>query len=596
METIAEKKMINVTVNNKPYKVGGNQTIMQALDEVGFRIPRLCYHPKLSIEGACRVCIVEVEGMRNYVASCAFPILEGMKIRTDSNDVRRARRDIVELILDNHPEDCHVCERDGNCELQRLAYSMGIRKRHFVGEKKHYEKDLSSPSVIRDPNKCILCGRCVRMCAEIQKVSALRYAHRGFHTVVMPAYNMPFSESVCTACGQCISVCPTASFVEKGNCMELFDKLTNPDIIKIVQIAPSVRASIGEAFNLDPGRAMEGEMAATLRKLGFDYVFDTQFSADLTIMEEASEFLDRLQGKGKLPMITSCSSAWMKCMEQFYPDLIDNVSTCKSPMSMMGSLIKTHFAAKNNMDPKKIFTVAVMCCTAKKYEAQRPELQVDEMNPTDMVITTREIAWMIKCAGIDFLRIKPEKFDTPLGVSSGAGVIFGVTGGVMEAALRTAYELYTGETLMDIEMNDLRGFKGIKEGKVVMDGKEIRIAVAHGLGNANEVLEVVRKEPDRYHFVEIMGCPGGCIGGGGQPYANSNSEPLNEACLKKRAEALYGLDRTRTIRRSHENPDVQRIYKEFLGRPLSALSHKILHTHYKAKEPRGIISKETKVR
>ncbi len=589
-------KDITIYINGKPYKTTDDLTIMQAADNLGFRIPRLCYHPQLSIEGACRVCIVEVEGMRNYCASCAYPVSEGMKIHTDTKELRRARRDIVELILDNHPLDCHTCERDSNCELQRLAHSMGIRKRHFEGEAKHYEKDLSSTSVVRDPNKCILCGRCVRVCSEVQRVNALGHAYRGFKTVVMPAYNAPFSETVCTACGQCINVCPTAAFVEKNHTQELFEKLNDPDLIKIAQIAPSVRAAIGEAFGLPAGRQMEQETVAALRRLGFDYVFDTQFSADLTIMEEASEFLERLQGKGKLPMITSCSSAWMKCVEQFYPDLLPNVSTCKSPMSMMSAVIKTYFADKIKKDPKKILSVAVMCCTAKKYEAVRPELMVDGLQSTDLVVTTREVAWMMKSAGIDLVHIKGEKFDEPMGLSSGAGAIFGATGGVMEAAIRTAYELYTGETLLDIEINDIRGLAGIKEGRLMIDGKEIRVAVAHGLGNAYELLSAVRKDPGRYHFIEIMGCPGGCVGGGGQPYAGINSIPLDAECLKRRAEALYGIDRNKTIRRSHENPDIQRIYKEFLGRPLSAVSHKLLHTHYSAKEPLGIIPAEIQAR
>jgi iron-only hydrogenase group A len=586
--------MITIYINDKPYEVAPGQTIMQAADKLGYHIPRLCYHPKLSIEGACRVCIVEVEGAKNYVASCAFPVSDGMKIRTNSEEIRRARRDIVELILDNHPQDCHTCERDARCELQRLAYDMGIRTRHFEGEKKHYDRDLSSASVVRDPNKCILCGRCVRICSEIQKVNTLGYAHRGFKTVVMPAYNMPFSESVCSNCGQCINVCPTAAFVEKNYTQELFNVLNDKSKVKVAQFAPSVRAAIGEAFGLPAGRNMERELVAALRKLGFDYVFDTQFSADLTIMEEASELLERIKGHGKLPMITSCSSAWMKNLEQFHPDLIDNVSTCKSPMSMQSAIIKTYFADKIKRDPKDIVSVAIMCCTAKKYEAARPELEINGMRTTDIVVTTREIAWMIKSAGIGFVNIQGEDFDDPLGMSSGAGTIFGVTGGVMEAAVRTAYEMYTGETLRGIELNAVRGFKGIREGRVVMAGQEIRVAVAHGLGNAAELLDAVRKDPNRYHFIEIMGCPGGCIGGGGQPYAVENSIPLDEELLKKRAEALYDNDRGNTIRRSHENPHVQRIYKEFLGKPLSEKSHELLHTHYHEKLPKGIIPCDSK--
>ncbi|MHC5191494.1 MAG: [Fe-Fe] hydrogenase large subunit C-terminal domain-containing protein [Planctomycetota bacterium] len=411
---------ITIYINDKEYKVDAGQTIMQAADTLGFHIPRLCYHPKLSIEGACRVCIVEVEGSRNYVASCAFPVSDGMKIHTNTQGLRKARRDIVELILDNHPQDCHICERDGNCELQRLASSMGIRNRHFEGEKKHYEEDLASPSVIRNPDKCILCGRCVRMCSEVQQVHNLTQAHRGFNTVVMPAYNQPMNESVCTYCGQCINVCPTAAFLERNYTQELFEKLNDPDIIKVAQFAPSVRAAIGEAFGLEAGKNLEGQLVASLRKLGFDYVFDTQFAADLTIMEEGSEFLERVQNGGKLPMITSCSSAWMKCLEQFYPDLIENVSTCKSPMSMQSAITKSYFAEKIGVDPKKIFSVATMCCTAKKYEAARPELMVDDMVSTDIVVTTREIAWMIKSAGIDFVNIQPEEPDHPLGTSSGA--------------------------------------------------------------------------------------------------------------------------------------------------------------------------------
>lgn len=576
-------KKITIYINDKPYHVIPGQTIMQAADQHGFHIPRLCYHPKLSIEGACRVCIVEVEGMRNYVASCAFPVSDGMRIRTNTEEIRRARRDIVELILDNHPMDCHTCERDANCELQRLAAAMGIKRRHFVGDRKRYDKDVSSTSVVRDPEKCILCGRCVRMCSEIQKVHNLGYAHRGFKTVVIPAYDMPFKDSVCTACGQCINVCPTAAFVEKNYTQELFQVLGDKSKVKVAHFAPSVRAAIGEAFGIEP-RNLEKELVAALRKMGFDYVFDTQFGADLTIVEEAHELLARLGGKGKLPMITSCSSAWMKSLEQFHPDLIENISTCKSPMSMMSAMAKTYFAEKIGRDPSDIVSVGIMCCTAKKYEAARPEVSPS----TDIVVTTREIAWMIKSAGISFPNIPGESCDQVMGLSTGAGAIFGATGGVMEAALRTAYEIFTGETLENIEFTDIRGLKGIKEAKVVMNGKEVRVAVAHGLGNAAELLNMVRTD-NKYHFIEIMGCPGGCVGGGGQPYAGVNTIPLDEEALRKRAEVLYAIDRVKTIRRSHENPHVQRLYKDYLGKPNGEKAHKLLHTHYRAKEPRGII-------
>ncbi|MBU1077105.1 MAG: [FeFe] hydrogenase, group A [Spirochaetes bacterium] len=581
---------VKIFINDAPYEAENGLTVMQAADMAGFHIPRLCYHEKLSIEGACRVCIVQIEGLQNFVASCTYPVSEGMKIYTNTKELRDARRDIVELILDNHPDDCNICERNGNCELQRLAFSMGIKERLFEGEKKSYENDTSSFSVVRVPDKCILCGRCVRLCSEIQKVNAIGYSHRGFQTVVMPAYNMPFGESVCTNCGQCINVCPTAAFVEKNYTKLVFEKLNDPAVTTVVQVAPAVRAAIGECFDEPPGKDLTHEIAAALRKIGFNYVFDTQLSADLTIMEEASEFLERFKGGGKLPLITSCSSGWIKYLEQFYPEYIENISTCKSPMSMMGALIKTYFADKIKTDPKKIFSVAVMPCTAKKFEAGRPELKTAGKPSVDAVITTRELGWMIKSAGINLLSIKGENFDAPLGRSSGAAAIFGVTGGVMEAAVRTAYELYTGETLVSIELEPVRGFEGIREAELDLHGEKIRVAIAHGLGNAHSIMQLLAEAPDQYQFIEIMGCPGGCIGGGGQPYSGSNYSPLDETLLKKRAEVLYNIDRYNTIRRSHENPDIQKLYKEYLGRPLSKLSHQLLHTKYHMRKPKGIIS------
>jgi iron-only hydrogenase group A len=585
-------KFITISVNNKNYSVEAGLTIMQALDGIGFRIPRLCYHPKLSVEGVCRVCLVEIEGWSNFATSCNYRVAEGMKIWTNTNQIRRTRRDIVELILDNHPDDCHTCERDGDCELQRLAHSVGIEKRLFEGEKKSCKIDLSSPAIVRDANKCILCGKCVRLCREIQKVAAIDYSHRGFQSVVMTAYDMPIGESVCITCGQCIMVCPTAALLEKNYTEELFEGLSDKKKLKVVQFAPAVRAAIGEAFGLKPGRQMEKEFVAGLRKLGFDVVFDTQFGADLTVMEEASEFLERLTGDGVLPMITSCSSAWIKYLEQFHPEMIPHTSTCKAPMSTLGTMIKTYYARKKQVSPQDILSVAIMPCTTKKFEIERDELKVNGMKTVDIVVTTREIAWMLKSAGIDFLNIKGEEFDSLLGSSSGASTIFGVTGGMIEAALRTAYELYTGETLVDIEFSDLRGFKGIKEASIKMGDKNIRIAAAHGLGNAHALIEIAKKEPSRYHFIEIMSCPGGCIGGGGQPYAEPNSIPLDEELFAKRADALYGLDRGKSVRRSHENPEIQQLYREFLGRPLSPLSHKLLHTHYKKRFPQGVVPQE----
>lgn len=585
------KQMVNITIDGVKINVPTDFTVLEAAQTIGVKIPRLCYHPDLSLEGACRICVVEVKGMRNLPASCCLPVTEGMEVITSSPKLRQIRRDILELILDNHPKDCQICERDGNCELQAYAYELGVRKRHFEGEKKHYENDFSSPAVIRVPNKCILCGRCVRVCNEMQGVTALGYAHRGFKSVVVPAFEDNFTDSVCTTCGQCINVCPTAAFLETDATNEIWDALGDPEKIVVAQVAPSVRAAVGEGFGAPAGKLYEKQIVTALKRMGVNYVFDTQFGADLTIMEEASELIYRItSGEKKLPMLTSCSAAWMKYVEQFYPELIDNISTCKSPMSMVGAIVKTYFAMKIGVDPSKIFCMSVMCCTAKKYEAARPEFKDKSGNKyVDSVITTREFVWMVKSMGLDFLNLPQTDFDNPFGYSSGAAAIFGATGGVMEAAVRTAYEKITEEKLVDIEFENLRGLTGTKIAAIDLPDRQLRVAVVHGLGNAYRLLDDVIAGKEQLDFIEIMGCPGGCIGGGGQPYPSKPFLPFDKDLLQKRIQALHGLDREKTIRRSHDNPAIIRLYKEFLGEPLGHKAHELLHTSYSQKYPTGVI-------
>ncbi len=589
-----QKKNVTLTIDGKTVTVPKSTTILQAARKIEIHIPHICYHPRLHMEGACRVCLVEVEGMRNPVTSCSYPVADGMVVQTNTPEIREIRKTIVELLLANHPMDCQTCERDGNCELQYLAYITGTRERPYEGEKKHNDKDFSSVSVIRDPDKCILCGRCVRVCAEVQGVQALGYINRGFKTFVGPAYNGPFADSVCITCGQCINVCPVAAFLEHDYTKDVMEALADPQMHVIVQTAPSVRASIGEGFNIAPGLPMTGQTVAALKRLGFDEVFDTQMGADVTIMEEGSEFVKRLNGGGPLPLITSCSSAWMKFAEQFYPDLLPNISTAKSPMSILGTLIKTYYAEKKGIDPTKIFNVGAMCCTAKKFEAARPEQRIEVdgklIASVDRVITTRELVWMIKNAGLDFRNLPPEDFDPVLGMSTGAGAIFGATGGLAEAVYRTAYYLITGETLADVVVEQVRSVaEGVKTWTAHIGDMSLNIGVAHGLGNAHKLLEMVRAGEGNFHFIEIMGCPGGCIGGGGQPYARAGEGiPLDIENLRKRAEALRAIDAGKTLKRSYENPDVVRVYKDYLGEPNSELAHKLLHTHYEPRKPFGV--------
>lgn len=582
-------KEIELLIDNTKVTVPEGSTILEAAATLGIHIPTLCFHPDLSLEGACRVCIVEVDGARNFLPACATHVTPGMQVKTNSPQIRQARRDILELILDNHPKECQTCERDGRCELQNLAYTLGVRERLFEGKRKEHPLETSSASVIRDANKCILCRRCVRVCAEVQGIYNLSQLHRGFDTIVAPAHEAPMAESVCINCGQCINVCPVAAFLEKPSTDAVWDALADPDKHVVVQVAPSIRAAIGEAFGLPVGTPCTGKTVTALRRLGFDVVFDTNYGADLTIVEEGHEFIKRLETGENLPMLTSCSPGWIKFMEHFYPELMPNASTCKSPMSMLSVLIKTFYAEQEGIDPDSIYVVAIMPCVAKKFEIERPEHLFREGIPyTDAVLTTRELAWMVKAFGIDLAHLPDGEFDSPLGFSTGAADIFGTTGGVMEAALRTAVEKLTGETLEKIDFEVVRGVTGIKEASLNVQGKTVNIGVANTLQSAKQLLDRALSGEKEYHLLELMACPGGCIGGGGQPYPSEGYHVLDPDVLKQRANALYTIDQAKTLRKSHENPYIQRLYKAFLGEPGGARSHKLLHTTYEARVPRGI--------
>ncbi len=588
---------ITFKLDGQEVTVPAGLTIMEAAESFGIYIPRLCYHPDLHLEGACRVCIVHVKDMGFYMASCSVKVWQGMEVETNSPEIRQARRDIVELLLDNHDMDCQTCERDGRCELQNLAYSCGVRHRHFEGERKNFPIDDSSASVIRNPNKCILCGRCHRVCEEVQGVCNLGQQGRGFHTLVAPGHVAKMDQSVCIQCGQCINVCPTAAFLEKRSTNAVWDALADPNKHVVVQTAPSIRAAIGEGFGLPPGTPSTSKMIAALRRLGFDGVFDTDFGADLTIIEESHEFLQRLEQGGPLPMITSCSPGWINFMEKFYPELIPHASSCRSPMGMTSVLLKTYYAQKINRDPHDIFVVAVMPCVAKKYEALRPEHCMADGTPyTDAVLTTRELIWMIQCYGIqywtqadiEFSSFPKDEFDSPLGIASGAGDIFGTTGGVMEAALRTAAEKLSGQKVEQLEFKEVRAVEGLREITLQLGSHSLNIGVANGLQNAKELLDKVVRREKQFHIIEIMACPGGCIGGGGQPYPPRGTKVLDPGLLRLRASALYRIDGEKTLRRSHENPAIQQLYQDFLGTPGSHKAHELLHTQYAAKLPRGI--------
>ena len=577
-EGTGQKKLVTIYLDGREVKVPEGVSILEACNMEGIKIPTLCYFEGLTPWGGCRICMVEVEGQPNLVASCVTDVREGMKIKTSSKKVREARKTNLELLLSNHPLDCQLCDRNGSCELQDLSYQFGVREIRFPGEKKTYEVDRSSPSIKRDANRCILCGRCIRACQEIQAVFAIDFANRGFDSLVSPSLGLPLGESVCVNCGQCILACPTGALSEVSHVEMVWEALEDPEKFVILQTAPAIRVSIGEPFGLPPGTVTTGKMVAAFRRLGFDRVFDTNFAAALTIIEEGTEFINRLQKGGKLPLITSCSPGWIKFMEHFYPELMENVSTCKSPQQMFGAVAKTYYAQKLGIDPQDMVVVSIMPCTAKKFECQREEMKSSGCQDVDYSLTTREAARMLKEKGIDLREMPEEEFDDPLGISTGAAAVFGATGGVMEAALRSVYEIVSGKTLESLDFYDVRGMEGVKEATVNIDGLEVGVAVAHSLGNARKILDQIKEGNSKYHFIEIMACPGGCIGGGGQPI------PTDLDIRMKRIEAIYQVDKNLSLRKSHENPAIKQLYEEFLGEPNGEKAHQLLHTHYLPRE------------
>jgi NADH-quinone oxidoreductase subunit G len=566
--------MITLTIDGEKVTVPEGTTILDAARQININIPRLCYLQGLEPHGACGVCVVDVEGERSITRSCVRPVQEDMIVHTNTPALRNIRKMLVELILANHPAECFICERSENCELKALASELGVKDIRFDPKKPQRRLDETSPAVVRNPNKCILCGRCVRVCHAVQSVGALEFANRGAELIVTTGMKMGLGNVTCVNCGQCIHVCPVAAIAEKSHVDEVWDAISDPDKHVVVQEAPAVRVALGEELGLPPGTLVAGKMHAALKKLGFDTVFDTNFTADLTIMEEGSELIQRIKEGGVLPLITSCCPGWIKFMEHFYPELIPHVSTCKSPQQMFGALSKTYFPEKSGIKASKIVSVSIMPCTAKKYEAQRPEMCSSGYRDVDYVLTTRELARMIRQAGIDFAGLPDMPAEPLMGSYTGAGTIFGTTGGVMEAALRTAYKLLTGNELENLDIIPVRGMTGIKEAAVDIAGLNVRVAVAHGLGNARQLLEQIKAGNSPYHFIEIMACPGGCVGGGGQPIGFD----MALRCL--RGDTLYQEDKSLPHRKSHQNPAVIKVYEDYLKHPLSERSHHLLHTDY----------------
>ncbi|MBR7163603.1 MAG: [Clostridia bacterium] len=573
-------EMVTISINGKSISVPKDYTILQAARSAGIDIPTLCYLKDINEIGACRMCLVEVKGARTLVTACVYPVNEGMEVFTQTERVRKARKAVLELMLSNHNKKCLTCARNRNCELQTLAEELNVTELPYEGAQTPSTIDDVSPSIVRDNSKCILCRRCVAVCKKIQTVGAIDATQRGFNTTIGSSFEKSLNETDCAMCGQCVSVCPVGALYEKDGLAPVWKALADETKHVVVQTAPAVRAALGEEFGLPIGTPVTGKMAAALKALGFDKVFDTDFAADLTIMEEGTELLNRIKEGGKLPLITSCSPGWVKFCEHNFPDFLDNLSSAKSPHEMYGAILKSYYAEKAGIDPKDIFVVSVMPCTAKKFEAQRPELSGTGYPDVDAVLTTRELAKMIKEAGLKFNELEDAVFDSPFGdEATGAGVIFGATGGVMEAALRTVADVLTGKSLDKLDYTEVRGTEGIKEAAVKIADMDVKVAVAHGLGNARKLLNNIREGKADYHFIEIMGCPGGCVTGGGQPI--QPAKVAAEIDLKaERAKALYAEDKAAGLRKSHENPYIKKLYEEYLGEPCGHKSHKLLHTHY----------------
>ena len=578
-----EEEMVTLTIDGETVKAKKGTTILQAAKQAGIDIPTLCFLKDINEVGDCRMCIVEVEGRRGFATSCIQTVEEGMVVHTHTPNVLEARRTVLDLIISNHAKDCLTCTRSGNCELQTLATKFNVLHVEYPGEMTKHKIDDKSPALVRDFNKCILCRRCVATCKNVQGIGAIDCINRGFESCISTVGDHSLNDVNCTFCGQCIESCPTGALHEKETIKEAWARLKDPDTYVIAQTAPSIRVALGEEFGMDIGTNVEGKMITALKRLGFNKVFDTNTGADFTIMEEANEFVERFKNNDTLPMMTSCCPGWVRYIEENYPELLPHLSSCKSPHQMFGALIKSYYAKKENIDPSKIYVISIMPCVAKKFEAIRPEMQNEGFYDVDNVITTRELSRMIKQANIEFTKLEDSKFDDPMGEATGAAAIFGTTGGVMEAALRTAQDILTGEDLEKIDFEAVRGGKGIKKATVNITGKEIKVVAASGLKNAKIILEEIKSGKADYQFVEIMACPGGCIMGGGQPIKNSKIRAEVDV-RKLRADALYTIDEKSTIRKSHENPVLQKIYKDYLGNPGGELAHKLLHTHYEKRD------------